>query len=119
LKMARIKTDDSSGWVEVRREAEDSSADVYVTAYDCGASLKLAEVRELIEELVKVAGFKSEPTGNGMGLIIQFPESEAVTARRDELAYKFFAINYARLDYGRKHSIEFIIDGEKARGELK
>jgi hypothetical protein len=116
--MGRITTRDS-GWVDVRAEDKGSSAEVYVTAQDCGASLTRAQVRELIEDLVEVAGFKSEPTGTGMGIIIQFPESPAVHERRDELAGKFWGKLYGQVGTENQHAIEYIIDGEKQRGELK
>lgn len=117
--MGKIKTDETSGWVEVTPENADSSADVYVVTHSSGASLKLAQVRELIEDLAKVAGFPYGPTGSGMGIIIQFPESAAVAERRQYLSGKFFSRLYEELDAERQYAIEFIIDGEKQRGELK
>jgi hypothetical protein len=117
--MGKITTTGGSGWVEVIPENASSPADVYVHTDKSGASLELSQVRELIEDLARVAGFISEPTGNGMGIIIQFPESPAVQERRDELAEKFYHTDFGSLEFGSQHAIEFIIDGEKARGELK
>lgn len=83
------------------------------------ANLSKGKVRDLIDALVKEAGFTAEATGNGMGIIIQFPESSAVQERREELAWKFFDTCHERLENGQEHAIEFIIDGEKERGELR
>ncbi|UDL16674.1 hypothetical protein SEA_ATUIN_281 [Arthrobacter phage Atuin] len=119
--MATIRTPrhtEVSGFIEIYEDSG-PTADVYLRTAKNGMSCKLSDVRDIIEELVKVAGFKSEPTGNGMGLIIQFPESPAVQERREELAWKFFDTCHDRLENGQEHAIEYIIDGEKQRGELK
>lgn len=119
--MTRIETTGGSGWVEVVKEDPDSAKEVYVTAYECGASLSLVEVQDLILALAKTAGFKVDKTGNGLGAIIQFPESPAVPKRRDELSVKFcgYEYNHEHADADLQHAIEFIIEGEIARGELR
>lgn len=116
--MAKI-TSNVGGELRIQKENKGSSALVYAQTDLSGVSLKAEGVREAIEKLAEMAGFKTEPTGNGMGIIIQFPESPAVQERREELAYKFTGDVYDVAESDMKHAIEHIINGEKARGELK
>jgi hypothetical protein len=119
MKMTRIYSIGGSGWVEIVKEDKGSSKDVYVTAFEHGASLSLVEVQDVILALAKIAGFKTEPTGNNMGVIIQFPPSPAVFERREELAQKFYDKEYDNVPAGGQYAIEYIIEGEIKRGELR
>jgi hypothetical protein len=109
----------NGGGVSITKGRFDHTEVAFMQTDASGVSLEAVDARRIIEVLANSAGFKTEPTGNGMGIIIQFPESPAVHDRRDELADKFFDLTYGHLDAQRQHAVEFIIDGEKQRGELK
>lgn len=107
------------GWLKVTPEHKDSAAHLYLQTPEHGASLSVLDARNAITLIAEQAGFTTEPTGSGMGIIIQFPESPAVQRRREELAAKFTGDVYDVVSDEIKYAVEFIIDGEKQRGELK
>lgn len=107
-----------SSSVTVTSEPHHTSAVMYIRTPDHGASLNGWQMFDLIEAMLKVSGTTYEFTG-AMGLIIHRPESPAVEERREELAQKFFDSPFSVLESRHHHVIEFIIEGEIKRGELR
>lgn len=111
------------GNVTVEKEHTGATADVFVCTGEedyVGASLSKLDVWDLIVALAETAGFQSEATAAGTGLIIQRPESPAVQERREELAVKFFCKPFSSLDSQNSVDIiDFIVEGEIKRGELR
>jgi hypothetical protein len=91
---------------------------VIITTDPHGTGLTPWQMFDFIETMLKVGKIPYDTTG-AMGLIISRPVSPNVVNRCEELSMRFFDVELDALGITGKHVIEFIIEGELARGELR
>jgi hypothetical protein len=84
------------------------------------ANLTRSEVYEFIIALAtkaEIYGGYNVASDKG-GIIVNRPDSKAVIDRRNELSHEFFGCSFASAGGGAKAAVEYIVEGERSRGEL-
>ena len=112
----QIETDGISK-LTVESDPHPDSA-VIITTDPRGTGLTPWQMFDFIETMLKVGKIPYDFTGAN-GLIIRRPMSPAVEARREEYSMRFFDVEWEALGMSGKHVIEFIVQGELDRSELR